>query len=96
MDDGGFQDVEDQFEPEPERKGVSIPWAGIFLVIWMAAVFTFAIQNAEDVTVEFISLDLTMPLAVLVLTTALFTALTTGLVVFFRRRRRDRGEAREG
>jgi len=96
MDDGGFQDVEDQFEPEPERKGVSIPWAGIFLVIWMAAVFTFAIQNAEDVTVEFISLDLTMPLAVLVLTTALLTALTTGLVVFFRRRRRDRGEAREG
>jgi uncharacterized integral membrane protein len=75
---------------------VSIPWAGVFLVIWVAAVFTFAIQNAEDVTVEFIWLDLTLPVAVLVLATALLTALTAWLLGFFRRRRRDRGEAREG
>lgn len=94
MDDSEIRDVDDhlEFESEPSP----IPWGAALLVIWAASLIIFAIQNSEDTTVEFFWIDLTMPVAVLVIGTAAATALLTGLAWSFYRRRRQRQAPKGG
>ncbi|HEX9847661.1 MAG TPA: LapA family protein [Acidimicrobiia bacterium] len=94
MDDNEIHDVGDhlEFESEPSP----IPWGAGLLVIWAAALIIFAIQNAENTTVEFFWIDLTMPVAVLVIGTAAATALLTGLAWSFYTRRRRKHQAAKG
>lgn len=87
MDENEIQDVDDLLTAE-DRPSSGIPWGGIFLALWMASLLVFSIQNAEDVTVEFLGLDVTIPLAAVVLITALVTFFVTAAVLWFRRRRR--------
>lgn len=94
MDDSEIHEVDEHLEFESGSERGPLPWGAVFLFIWAIALFIFAIQNAEDVTVELLWVDLTMPVAVLVIGTALATALLTGLAwSLYRRRRRKRKEA---
>lgn len=101
MDDNEIHEVGDQLEPEPrpEREiddRAGIPWGAIFLSIWAVILIVFSVQNAEDTTVEFLAWDWQMPVALVVMITALVTLILTGLgSAFYRRRRRQRRQMRE-
>jgi uncharacterized integral membrane protein len=97
MDDNDFRDVDDQSAPEPgpavarEREG--IPWGAVSLLVWAVLLIVFSVQNAEDTTVEFLAWSWAMPVALLVMITALITLVLTGIgSAFYRRRRRRRRE----
>lgn len=90
-----FREIEDQLQAErpttEARPG--LPWGGILLLIWAVALIIFSVQNAERTTVEFLVWDWDMPVALLVMITALLTLLLTGIgSAFYRRRRRQRAE----
>lgn len=94
MDDNEIHEIEEQLEPDPqtgdhgpEREG--IPWSLVLLVIWAVLLVIFSVQNAEDATVEFLVWDWQMPVALVVMITALVTLVLTGVgSIFYRRRRR--------
>ena len=75
MDEDNTFEVDDHLEPESigDEDESGFPWAGLFLVVWALALIIFSVQNAEEVTVEFLGWDLVMPIAVLVVVTALLT-----------------------
>lgn len=90
-----FDRVEDQVSPGRPATEVreGLPWGGILLLIWAVALIIFSVQNAERTTVEFLAWDWDMPVALLVMITALLTLLLTGIgSAFYRRRRRQRAE----
>jgi uncharacterized integral membrane protein len=89
MDENEFDihDVEDQLQPAQTRE--PIPWGAVLLLIWAVALIVFSVQNAEDTTVEFLAWEWQMPVALLVMVTALVTLILTFLGgVIYRRRRR--------
>lgn len=95
MDDNEVHEVDGSSEPEstppiPERRErEGVPWAGILLGIWAVALVIFSVQNAEDATVEFLGWSFRMPVALLVIVTALVTLVLTAVgSAFYRRRRR--------
>ncbi|HZD22431.1 MAG TPA: lipopolysaccharide assembly protein LapA domain-containing protein [Acidimicrobiia bacterium] len=94
MDDNETHDVEDRLKEESagrqsEEERVRVPWGVILLALWGVAVVIFSVQNAEDTIVEFLGWSFNMPVALLVLVTALVTLVLTGLgFVYYRRRRR--------
>lgn len=90
MDDGEFRDIEEHLTPEPDRMdGAGIPWGLIFFALWVIALMVFTVQNADEITIHFLWMDMTMPVAILVLTTAVASAILTGLAqAIYRRRRR--------
>jgi uncharacterized integral membrane protein len=95
MDENDIRDVEDHLEPEPrglrsdDREG--IPWGGLLLLLWAVLLIIFSVQNARDTTVEFLTWSWAMPVALLVMITALATLVLTGIgFAFYRRRRRQR------
>ena len=74
-----------------------MPWAAILLGAWAIALVIFSVQNAEDATVQFLGWSFQMPVAILVIVTALVTLVITAIgSVFYRRRRRKRAELRHG
>ena len=100
MDENEIHDVDEDLSPEPpppraeEREG--IPWGAAFLLVWAVLLIVFAVQNADDTTVRFLGWTWVMPVAMLVMITALATLVLTGLgSAFYRRRRRKRREMRE-
>jgi uncharacterized integral membrane protein len=99
MDENGFRDIEEHLEPEPspvrvERDG--IPWGAVFLLIWAVLLIVFSVQNADNATVSFLGWAWEMPVALLVMVTALATLVLTGLgFAFYRRRRRRLREMRQ-
>lgn len=93
-----FQDVEDQVQPEPgpaEAKA-GMPWGAILLLIWAVALIIFSVQNAERATIEFLAWDWDLPVALVVMITALVTLFVTAIgAAFYRRRRRQRAEMKQ-
>ena len=90
-----IQHVEDQLQPEaPARETrAGVPWGAILLLIWAVALIIFSVQNAESTTVEFLAWDWRMPVALLVMITALVTLFITAIgAAVYRRRRRQRAE----
>lgn len=100
MDENEIQDIDEQLEPEQApavkapREGIA--WGAILLVIWAVVLIVFSVQNAESVTVEFLSWDFDLSIAVLVMLTALATLIISTLSsAVYRRRRRKRREMKE-
>ncbi|MGH3650055.1 MAG: LapA family protein [Acidimicrobiia bacterium] len=95
MDESEFHEVDDLLEPEEpehvEDPGEGIPWGVIVLLIWAVALIIFSVQNAEQATVEFLAWEWRMPMALLVMVTALATLILSALAwPLYRRRRRQR------
>lgn len=101
MDDNEIHDIESQLEPEDqagtERVDGGIPWAALLLLVWAVALVVFAVQNAENATIDFLGWSWQMPVALVVMVTALVTLVLTaiGSAVYRRRRRRRREIDRE-
>jgi uncharacterized integral membrane protein len=100
MDENGFRDIDDQLEPEspPGRVDIKegIPWGAVFLLIWAVLLIVFSVQNADNASVHFLGWVWEMPVALLVMVTALATLVLTGLgFAFYRRRRRRLREMKQ-
>jgi len=99
MDGNDIYDVEDRLEPEPSRRPgrEPIPWGAILLLIWAVALIVFSVQNADNTTVEFLSWEWRMPVALLVMVTALVTLVVTsvGMAIYRRRRQKRRAISEE-
>ena len=92
MDDYGTDEGEETEStspsPVPEVR-VGIPWGAIAIGIWALALVIFSVQNAEHTTIDFLWWSFDMPVALLVIVTALITLILTGIgLAFYRRRRR--------
>lgn len=95
MDENEIHDVESQLDPElrpaPDEEREGIPWGAVLLLVWAIVLIVFSVQNARDTTVEFLAWSWAMPVALLVMITALATLVLTGLgFAFYRRKRRQR------
>lgn len=100
MDENEIHDVDEGLVPEesPAPTGVRdpLPWGLVLLLIWAVSLIIFSVQNAQQVTFEFLAWDWQMPLALLMMITALATLVVTGLgMAFYRRRRRKHRDMRE-
>lgn len=89
--DDEIEDVEDVVAPV-QKTGDGIPWGAVFLLIWAVLLIIFSVQNAEETTVQFLGWSVVMPVALLVMITALATLVLTGFgtAIYRRRRRRNR------
>lgn len=87
-----FSDVESQFDTEqPSDSGSGVPWGGITALIGVVLVVVFAVQNTESATIDFLWFSGDFPLAIVILVTAVVSALfTLSAAGFSRRRRRKR------
>jgi len=97
MDDNEIHDVEDHLEPQPRQPAPDgrdgIPWGAVLLLLWAVLLIIFSVQNARDTQVEFLAWSWTMPVALLVMITALATLVLTGIgSAFYRRKRRRHRE----
>lgn len=97
MDENEIRDVGEPSEPptptqpSPARDREGVPWAAIMVGIWAVVLVIFSVQNAEDTPVQFLGWSFQMPVAILVIVTALATLVLTGIgSIFYRRRRRKR------
>lgn len=93
-----FNDVESQIEPEPYGDpGAGVPWGGITTLIGVALIVLFAVQNTESTTIDFLWLSGDFPLSIVILVTAVASALfaLTAGALSKRRRRKRRAEKRE-
>ena len=93
MDENGIQNFEDAQDsapsPPPPMESDGIPWGAIALGTWALALVIFSVQNAEHATIDFLWWSFDMPVALLVIVTALITLLLTGIgLALYRRRRR--------
>lgn len=100
MDENEIHDIDEDLEPEESSAPSAVrdpaPWGLVLLLIWAVLLIIFSVQNAQQVTVEFLGWDWQMPLALLMMITALATLVLTGLgMAFYRRRRRKRRDMKE-
>lgn len=101
MDDDEIRDIDHQVEAEepltPESTREAIPWAAILVMIWAVALVVFAVQNAEHTTIDFLTWSWQMPVALLVIITALVTLVLTaiGSALYRRKRKKRRATTRE-
>ena len=100
MDENGFRDVDANLEPERPTtvsgKPEGIAWGAILLGFWAVVLIIFSVQNAEQTTVNFLGWSFEIPVALLVMITALVTLVLAGVgSAFYRRRRRKRDMKRE-
>lgn len=93
-----FNDIESQLEPEPyDDPGAGVPWGGITTLIGVALVVLFAVQNTDSTTIDFLWLSGEFPLSIVILVTAVVSALfaLSSGALSRRRRRKRRAEKRE-
>lgn len=95
MDESEIRDGDDRLEPEgppvrPASETTGIPWAAVFILLWAVLLIIFSVQNADTTPVEFLGWSIEVPVALLVMITALVTLVLTGLASFFYRRKRRR------
>jgi uncharacterized integral membrane protein len=91
-DDHERQDVEGEFESLPlAEPSAGLPWGGIVATLGLILVVVFAVQNTETVSIEFLWMAGDFPLSIVILVTAVASALFAALGgAFYRRRRRLR------
>ncbi|HUF14582.1 MAG TPA: lipopolysaccharide assembly protein LapA domain-containing protein [Acidimicrobiia bacterium] len=100
MDENQHHEVDDLLEPEQPKRvkdpGEGVPWGVIVLLIWAVALIIFSVQNAEQAIVQFLAWEWQMPMALLVMITALATVILSALTwpLYRRRRRKHRMAAR--
>jgi uncharacterized integral membrane protein len=84
-------------EPEPRRgESTGIAWGAILLMLGIALVVVFTVQNTDPVPVRFMWMEGQFPLAIVILITIGAVVLITELIgVSYRRRRRRRREETE-
>lgn len=71
--------------------GSGVAWGAVIILLGLALVVVFAIQNTDPVPVEFMWLDGEYPLALVILITVAVVVLLVELFgMFYRRRRRKR------
>ncbi len=81
-----------------KRRGEStgVAWGAILLMLGIAIVVVFAVQNTDPVPVRFMWMDGQFPLAVVILITIGAVVLITELIgISYRRRRRRQRQERE-
>lgn len=79
-------------EPKPDGKNkkLSIPPGLVAAVVLVVALIFFVVQNGDDVAFEWLVFDMTGPLWVLILVSAVAGAVLNEVFGFVRRRRRRR------
>lgn len=99
MDENEIHDVDEDLVPGESAATTGrepVPWGLALLLIWAVLLIIFSVQNAQQVTVEFLAWDWQMPLALLMMITALATLVITGVGMgFYRRSRRKRRDMRD-
>ena len=76
---------------ETKAGGSGVAWGAVVLLLGLALVVIFAIQNTDPVPVEFLWLDGEYPLALVILITVAVVVLIAQLFgIAYRRRRRKR------
>ncbi len=79
--------------PEPDAPAPSsgLAWGAIFILLFVALVVVFAIQNTRNVSIDFLWMSGNFSLALVILVTTGITILVTEVVgLIYRRRRRKR------
>ena len=108
MDEDAFRDIDEGFEeaddaPEPELETVGdvyregFPWGLVVLLVFAVLLIVFSVQNAAHVTVKFLGWQGEIPVALLVMVTALITMLLTvaGSAIYRKRRQIRRSQKKE-
>lgn len=92
MDNEEYEEISELEEADaPSKEGRSpIGWGMALGVIWAVALVIFSVQNAGSTTVEFLAWQWQMPVAVLVMFSALATLALTLVGLGFRRRKLKR------
>lgn len=92
-----FNDLDSRLEPTDRLDpGAGIPWGGLTTVVGIVLIVLFAVQNTESAAIDFLWLSGRFPLSLVILVTALVTALFTITAgAFYRRRRRKRRAERQ-
>ena len=92
MTDESFEGehIEESLEPGP-----GVPWGGIIGTVGIILLVVFAVQNTEDVRVEFLWMSGDFPLAIVILVTAVVASLLAMLTGTLYRRRRARRKAEQ-
>jgi uncharacterized integral membrane protein len=84
---------------EPERPGkgsTGIAWGAILLMLGIALVVVFTVQNTDPVPVRFMWMEGQFPMAIVILITIGAVVLITELIgISYRRRRRRQRQDRE-
>lgn len=82
--------------PQVTHAGSGVAWGAVIVLLGLALVVVFAIQNTDPVPVEFLWLDGEYPLALVILITVAVVVLFVELFgVLYRRRRRTRHSERQ-
>jgi uncharacterized integral membrane protein len=82
--------------PEVTHKGSGVAWGAVVILIGLALLVVFAVQNTDPVPVEFLWLHGEYPLSLVILITVAVVVLFVELFgLFYRRRRRKRVAERE-
>jgi uncharacterized integral membrane protein len=92
MDNEEYEEIPELEEADaPSKKGrAPIGWGVVLGVIWAVALVIFSVQNAGSTSVEFLAWQWQMPVAVLVMFSALATLALTLVGLGFRRRKLKR------
>lgn len=87
----------DRPDSRAETRGSGIMWSGIAVVVLMALLVIVAIQNTQDVTFDFLWLDTSIPLILILAITAGITIVAAETIGFLwrHRRRKQRRERDE-
>lgn len=93
MSDSDIHEVHEYLEPEQDQP---IPWRLIIVALAVLILAVFIVQNFDDVHLEFLWLEFTMPEALVLLLTAGLAAIATlGISAIMRRRKRKRAAAQQ-
>jgi len=82
--------------PEITHSGSGVAWGAVIMLLGLALLIIFAVQNTDPVAVEFLWLDGNYPLSLVILITVAVVVLFVELLgLLFRRRRRKRHAERQ-